>query len=891
MNAVTPPRLADALLSVVLPVGPKGLTILGDLHQEFADRVERLGKARAQMIYWREAIALSLRLAPDLFRRLMKRTERGDGLMSSIVADLKIGLRMLLKTPALSGIAILTIALGVGLTTHTWSSVYGSVIRGLPVPEQDRLYGVFEMDVSRGTSSDGVPWLDYLELAADPSGAQLAGYYQGSVNLAGDEAPPQRYQGGFVTANALSILGVDPALGRTFVQGEDGADASPRIVLSHAVWRDRFGSDPGIIGRTIRANSRATEVIGVMPEGFRWPFDEEVWLPIPYDAATSVRRGDYTSVFGRLPAGGTFETQSAAMNVVAERLAATFPETNEPFTYQARHFSERFMPAEITGVLYLMLFSTFGVLLIACANVANLLLARASMREQEVAVRTAIGASRFRVIRQMLAEALVLAFMGGIAGVGLSHVATLAFSRSIETIQKPYWIDVQTDWLAIGFALAVTLLAALAAGTWPAIRASGIGFGGLLRDSSRGSSSMRMGRFSQFLVISEVAVSCGLLIGAGMMIRSIANLKNVDMGFEATAAISGRVMLFDGDYPTREDRVDFWQSFEERVSGLPGVRHAALASQLPALGGTMWAISVEGDSYEENADYPVNGTIATGGFFDAVGVSFLAGRDFLPAESWDSELPVAIVNQSFVDRVLGGGNALGRSVRIGRDGSPNPFMQIVGVVPDLYVGGNTGGLGNDKIRPEHLYVTPGAFDMRAMTALIATSGPPSGMAGTLRETVSSLDPNLPVYQLQPLDEAISASTWAFGLFGSLFAIFGLAALFMSAVGLYGVMAFSVAQRRSEMGIRMALGAEPGRVLRMVLGRGMAQLGLGTLLGLGLGYGLSLPLSAVTYDVNTTDPIVYGAIVATLMTAGLVATLIPARSATRADPASSMRPES
>lgn len=734
MKHAAPPRLADALLGLFLPDGVKGLTILGDLHQEFGDRVNQQGRGRARLNYWRDAWALSLRLAPGMLRRRFSTIERGDGLMASFLADLKVGFRMLLKTPALSAIAILTIAMGVGLTTHIWSMVYGSVIRGLPVPDQDRVFTIFQVDLERGNTSDMIPWLDYLDLNRGSSATPLAGYYQGSVNLAGDEAPPERYRGAFVTANALSLLGVAPMLGRTFAPGEDGAGATPRALLSHRVWRDRFGADPAIVGKTVRANSRATEVIGVMPEGFAFPFAEDLWLPIEFDYASVTRQQSYVSVFGRTPEGVSFEAEASALNATAVSIAAANPETNAGLGYRVSHFSQRFMPPQITSVMYLMLVSTFGVLLIACANVANLLLARASMRGSEVAVRTALGASRLRVIRQLLAEALVLAMIGGASGVGVSHLMTSLSNNAIATIEKPYWIQAETDWTAILFALAVTLLAALAAGTWPAVRASGIGFGGILRDSTRGGSSLRMGRFSQVLVVGELAVSCGLLIGAGLMIRSVANLKSVDLGFEADAALVGRMGLFEGDYPEQEDRRAFWQTVETELESMPNVESVALTSQLPGLGGAQWWLSIEGVEYPTPRDHPIsNGTITSAGFFSTVGVDFVAGRDFLPIEEWDTELPVAIVNESFVSSFLDGRDPLGSRVRLGREDSGDPFMQIVGVVPDLYVGGEVGGLGNDRISPEHLYVTPGAFDVRFMSAMVRTQGPPAGMAAALRQ--------------------------------------------------------------------------------------------------------------------------------------------------------------
>ena len=886
-----PPERADALLERELPEGVKGLTILGDLHEEFRDVARERGPDWARRWYWREAATLWLRYR---VRRGLSRRRTGDSkggeVMASIVSDLRFGVRMLVRTPGLSAMAVLTLALGIALTTHTYSSVYGSVIRGIDVPAADRFVTLEEHDLEQGFSNGSLPYLDYLDLQAAPNGLEsLAGVYEGTINLAGEGAPPERYEGAFVTWNALSVVGVEPLMGRVFQEGEDGVDATPRIVLSERVWRNRFDADPEIVGRTIRANGAVTEIIGVMPAPFAFPMQAELWLPVPYDSRVEARRSQYLVGFGRIPEGVDPDAVHATLATFSERLAEIHPEENGGIVLTTIPYTERYMPPQITAVMYLMLVATFGVLLIACANVANLLLARASVRSREVAIRTAMGASRWRVVRQMLAEVGVITALGGVVGVGLAWVGIEVFNAWIAPIEKPYWIDVNLDGPALAFAFGVSAVASVAAGIYPALRASGLGVGTVLRDEGRGSTSLRLGRFSHTLVVAEVAVSCGLLITAGFMIKSVANLKNLDLGFQPETVLAGRVGLFETDYPTPGDRVRFFEQMEERLAAIPGVESAALANIEPGLGGGRWAITIDGDPYETPNDYPrAGGNIVTSGYFDAIGAELLQGRDFLPTEVWDESTPVAIVNRSFVDRVLGGREPLGMRVRIGGDDSPWPLSTIVGVVGDTHIGGGTGGLGDDQVDPEMLYVTPAVYDVRFMSALLKTAGPPAALAPELRRVVAELDPDLPVYRLGPLDEAIEQATWAFGLFGSLFTIFGIAALFLATVGLYGVMAFSVNQRRSEMGVRMALGADAAVIRRMVLVRGTKQLGLGLVLGIGLGYLLAGPLSAVTFGVETSDATVYGAIVVTLGIAGLLATIVPAVAATRADPVEAIR---
>ncbi len=815
--------------------------------------------------------------------------------MTTPLADLRFGMRMLLKTPGLSLVAVITIALGVGLTTYTYSSLDGTVLRGLPVPGADRLMFVDERIDRLGIEQNSVPLHDFLDLRESQSVFEdVAAYNWTSFNLAGDDAPPERVSGAAVSANALELVGVPPLLGRVFRAGEDAPDAPPRIVLSSDLWRNRFGADPSVVGRTIRVNGESTEVVGVMPDGYHFPFEAVAWMPYHFDPATTPRRAAFLEVFGRRKAGVSEEAVSGALNRISRDIEAVYPQENEDVRLWVAPFAERYMPPQITAVMFLMLAATFGVLLIACANVANLLLARASMRGREVAIRTALGASRGRVVRQLMAEALVLAVVGGVVGVGIALVGVDAFNAAIAEVQKPYWIDIRLDAPALFFALGVTLLSTVAAGTLPALRASGGGVGDALRDEARGSSSRRLGRLTSALVVGEITVSCGLLIASGLMIRSIVNLKNTDLGFDPKPVLTGRVLLQSADYPTREERQTFFQTLQERLESEPGVRSATLTTSLPALGGSTWWVMVDGETYPTDRDIPqTNAALVTGRFFETMGIPIRQGRDFEPGEVWDPASPVAIVNESFVRRILRGRDPIGAHVRIGRDQSPNPWMRIVGVVPDVHVGGGVGGLGDDRRPTEYMYVppnTPNVFDAASFAAAIRADGDPASLAPRLRAIVAEMDPNLPVYELATLPDAIQRSTWAFGLFGSLFTIFGLAALFMSAVGLYGVMAFSVAQRRQEIGVRMALGAERSTILRMVFREGTFQLAVGAVLGLLLGYALAKPLSFVTYGVSLADPFLYAFVLATLGTAGLLACFVPARTATLSDPVEAMRPQ-
>ncbi len=889
-----PPPLAEALLDRWLPAGVLGLSIRGDLRQEYDELIGANDLRFPRLWYWRSALSLSGHYAWIALKNRLLKPAQGESIgvemMTTMLADLRFGFRMLIKTPLLSLIAILTIGLGVGLTTHTFSSVYGTILRGLPVPGEDRLMYIDANRLALGISSMDVSLHDFLDLREQlTSFEDVAAFYQGTANLAGEGTQPERYAGAFVSANALSHLGVLPILGRTFLPGEDAVDAPPVIILGHHVWMNRFAGNANVLGTTIPVNGRLTEIVGVMPEGFRFPFREDVWIPHHLDS--SVPRGDAPriSVFGKLREGTTPEVARAELSTIATRLAETYPETNQDLGMGMQPYEERFMPREIRGVMWIMLASTFGVLLIACANVANLLLARASMRSKEVAIRTAMGASRFRVIRQLMMESVVLAFLGGLLGVGLSGLGVYIFNLAIADIFRPYWLDVRMDLPVLVFSLVTTAVATVAAGMFPAVRASGVKIGDVLKDGTRGSSSLRLGRFSSMLVVSEIAVSCGLLIAAGFMIKSVVNVGNVELGFETENVMTGRVALFETEYPDAESQDLFFQSLKERLDAEPGVAAAALTSNLPGLGSGQYYMAVEGEPYATDRDYPIGHmTVVTENLFAALGVEFTLGRDFTALETAIGGDHVVIVNESFVERHMGGGDALGRRVRLGISTSERPWKTIIGVVPDLHVGGGVGGIGNDKISPEHVYFPKGSREVGSFSLVVRTQGEAPAIAGRMREIIRDLDRNLPLYRLQPLGEAIEQATWAFALFGSLFTIFGAAALFLAAVGLYGVMAFSVSQRRQEMGVRMALGAERGSIMALVLRKGAVQLGLGIALGIVMGAGMGQPLRFVLYGVETGDPAVYGSVVLTLTLAGLVACILPARTATRTDPVVAMR---
>ncbi len=813
--------------------------------------------------------------------------------MNELLKDLRYGVRMLYKTPVVSLVAIVTMALGIGAVTYQFSTFYALTIRGLPFEGGDRLVRISKTIPADGVTGRSVSIHDFVDWREQQTVFEdLAGFYFSSINLGDADQRPERYLGTFVTANMFSEVNTQPLMGRVFRDDEDGGHTAPTIVLGHSVWQARYGGDPDIIGKVVRANGRAAIVVGVMPEGFRFPFENDLWMPLAIDH-TELRRGQgpHLWVIGRLKKDVSLEQAQVQIAGISQRLAVEYPETNDGVGAAIRFYTDEFLPPEFSTIFWIGFAAAFGVLIIACANVANLLLARAAVRVKEMAIRTALGASRASVIRQLLVEAAIMALIGGVAGVILATLLIDTLEAATEFIQKPYWFDIRTDPPVLIFAVVMTLVASLASGIVPALRASGIDVHEVLKDESAGSSSFRMGRFSTSLVVSEIAVSCAMLVGAGMAIKSVINFRTLDMGFQTANILTGRVALFEADYPDSESRLQFFDDLHQRLGALVGVESVALVDRLPGTGAYEARFGVEGVSYVTDQGYPnASWSTISLGFFRTFGVNLFEGRDFTNQDRAEG-LPVVIINQSFAQRYFPRASAVGKRFRLGRSESRNPWMTVVGVVPDLHVGeGDIGGIGSGSVAPEQFYTPLAQGPPRAMRMAIKTRGDPLAIAPVVRDAVAGLDPNLPIYEVDSMDGAIESATWMFGVLSWTFSLFGAMALLMAAIGLYAVMAFSVSRRTQEMGIRIALGACDKDIVGLVLKKGMTQIGIGMAIGLALGAALSRPLQVLSFRVNPNDPAVYAAIIVTLTLTGVLACLVPALRATRVNLVAALKAE-
>jgi putative ABC transport system permease protein len=806
--------------------------------------------------------------------------------MTGFWGELRYAARMLLKHPTVSGLAVVALGLGIGLTAVMFSIVYGVMLRGLPFENGDRILMVTRVDPEGDQGSMNVPPHDYVEWAEQQTSFDdLAAYYEGTVNVRWAEEP-ERFDGAFVSGNLFRALGVQPQLGRAFLEEEAVYGSPATVILSHRLWMDRFSGDPGVLGDVVSVNGESAEIVGVMPEDFRFPNTQEIWVPLRQDVVGLPRgQGVWLNVFGPLRQGVSRDAAMVELSGIMSRLAAAYPDTNdERIAPSMLPFTEQFVGPEGRTMLFTMLATVSLVLLIACANVANLLLARAAGRTREVGIRTAIGASRSRVIGQMVLEALAIAAVAAVLGTVVAWLGVAAFERAIAPTNPPFFMVFKVDAPILVFIAAGAAFSAIVAGGIPALKASGMDVSSVLKDESRGSSSLKIGRLSRVLVVGEIAMSLGLLVAAGLMTKSITRLNNYDYGFETESVFTARLGLFESEFPDTAARHAFYRDLQARLDAVPDARFTALSNALPGLNSGGSVVGIEGMSYTEDRDYPFAWSAVAGpGYFETLGVELLRGRDF-DAQDVTGSLPVAIVNQSFVDRHFPGEGGLGRRFREGTSGSTEPWRTIVGVVPDL----NMQGMQNTGAQTSGYYLPVEQADARFMSILARGPAQPMALTQAVRDAVASVHDGTPLYFVDPLQARIDQETWIFSIFGSLFMVFGGVALFLAAVGLYGVMAFTVARRTPEVGIRLALGASRGQVLAMVLRQGMGQVGLGLVFGAGLAFLVSRGIAAILFDVSPNDPVVFGGIALVLALTGLIASLVPARRATKADPAHALR---
>ena len=794
--------------------------------------------------------------------------------------DFRLAIRMMRRQPLTSLLAIVALALGIGLTTLMFSILNGAVLRGLPFEQSDRLLHIAPFDIQDDDDFEATQWEFSEWRARQHSFDDLAGLYVGNANVVGPDGTPERYRAAWITPNSFALLRTRPVLGRDFDEAAGRPGAEPVAIISDRLWRDRFEQRADVLGQSLRVNGAATTILGVMPPKFAFPVTQDLWIALPVNPARegSAARQDL-EVIGRLKDGVSRAQASAEMATIQAQLLLDDPVKRDGITTEVKTYVEEFVGTETVQLLTMMLVAVLIVLVIACVNVANLVLARAADRTREVAVRTALGATRFQVVRQTLGEVLVLAAAGAALGLLVAWAGTTMFTRGIADTNPPFWIDVRIDRAVLLFVSAITVFAALVAGLVPALRASRGDVAPLLNDEGRGSTGLTIGRLSRGLVVAEMALSFALLVVSALVILSIVNVTRFDAGFSTTDVFAARISLPASDYPDAASRQRFAEAVQERLQALPGVTAAGLSTHLPP-GAEEVPVALPGQTYADERAYPrarVASVSAT--FFDVLRIRPQQGRVFERGDTAEAP-PVAIVSTSFARSRYPGG-ALGRQLRVVR-GDVVQWRTIVGVVQDMPEMDLGPSVTDGVFLP--LAQNPSAF----MSLLVHAQGDPLAQTGPVRQAVASLDRNLPIFNATTIQRSLDAGAWGWRVFGTLFTVFGVAALFLATVGLYGVMAFSVSKRTSEIGVRIAVGADPADVMRMVLTQGAWQVGLGIAAGFGLAVLLARAMQIMFFQVSPYDPRVFAAVAVLLLVTGLAAAFVPARRAARVDPMAALR---
>jgi predicted permease len=833
-------------------------------------------------------------------------------ILDSFRQDVRVGLRVLFKEKSFCFLAVLVLGLGIGGVTTQFTVVNAVVLRGFsfPHPEQLTSIGLIDPQASAANNNFGIGNIpsaqDYEDLrAGQQSFAQMAAYLSGkTINLT-YKNNPQRYTGAYVTEDFFRILGVSPVMGRDFTADDNKPGAGTVTILSHDVWQRDFNGDPNIVGQSVRINGKAATVIGVMPANFKFPVSEQLWVPLynefppkPRGELTAVVNGAPPSVMGRLKPGVSIDQVNAEFVGLARRLAQDNPKTNQSLnSASVQPLLNALTGPQLREQVWGMLAAVILVLLIACVNVMNMQFGRAALRAKEVAIRGALGATRRRIVRQMLTESFVVAVFGAVAGVILAYWAVDMFVRATSALPfpLPYWVKFKIDGAVLIFTVAITLVATLASGLVPAWLSAKGNAAEIMKEGGRGNSSRVVNVITRVLVVGQIALTAALLIAATLQIKSIRNQITLNYGYDENAIYSARMALMEGAYPTQESRRDFFLRALRALRTNPQFDSAAMTDRFRMTFAGQGQYEVDGQNYVTDRDRPRgNFEAVSDNYFTTLGLKILEGRDFTIDDA-DAKQPVAIVNASFARKYYGHESALGRRVRFFNPGQPQPWRTIVGVVPDTLMQGPF----DQQTETAGIYLPLLGEDPAEQFCTIIVRPRPGQRADTLgpalTKAVAALDSNLPTYFVGTPARLHNEILGTNRMIATLFGIFGAVAFILSAVGLYGVMSFSVNQRTQEFGIRMALGADAARIFRMVMTQGAWQLVIGLILGAGgaallLGVLAAAALQNILFKVNALDPFVYFAVAALLTFVAAGSCFVPARRATRVDPMVALRYE-
>jgi len=802
--------------------------------------------------------------------------------MDSIIKDIRYGVRGLLKRPGFTVIALVALALGIGANTAIFSLVNAVILRPLPFPDPDRLVWVNGSlrNISNTASVSPPDFLDYRSQNKTFEQFAASGFAALPVNFTGS-GEPERLMASAVTGNYFDLFGVAPAIGRGFTLENEKPGADQVTVLSHAFWQKRFAGDTDIVGKTITLDSKSYQILGVMPAGVSFPQSAELWIPLNFDGKPEMkwRKARFLRPYGRLKPGVTLTQAQADTDMIAAHLEEQFPDSNKGYSLSLVSLREQLVGGTRTTLF--VLFGAVGfVLLIACANVANLLLVRAAAREKEIALRTALGASRMRIIRQMLTESLLLSILGGGLG-ALLAVWGVQLLVTLSANSLPPTVNVTIDTTVLTFTFVISVLTGLLFGLAPALRTAKVGLIDSLKDGARGTEGTLRNRTRSLLVVFESAIAVVLLIGAGLLVRSLIALQSVDPGFDANNVLTVRIDITNKKYEGPGRLANFFEQLESRVSSLPGVQSVGLTTALPMSGQlTDIPYTVEGrppvsPDQALDADFRLVNT----SYFSSLRIPLLRGRNFTEQEVREGKA-VVIVSKQLVDTVFPNEDPMGKRLVSGMSGVA---FEIIGVVGDI----RHTSLGVQPF-PTMYLPTRDFADRRNL--VIRTQNDPLSIVGAVRQEVHALDPDQPISEVKRMTDWVDASVAVPRYNTTLLAAFAALAMILAATGIYGVMSYTVAQRTHEIGVRMAMGARRLDVLKLVVRQGMLLTLVGVVLGLAGAFGLTRVMASLLFGVTAKDPLTFVAVSGLLIAVAFIACFVPALRATKVDPLVALRYE-
>ena len=811
----------------------------------------------------------------------------------NLFQDLRFAARLLVKDRWFTLVAVVALALGIGVNATVFTFVNAVLIRGLPIAEPDRVMVVGTRDARNRDRGMSYPdFEDYRRATRTFSG--LAAYSGSVMNISDEGRTPERFQGPYISANAFRLIGQRTLLGRDFLTEEDRPGAAAVVILGNGIWKNRYGSDPSVIGRSIKVNDVVSIVIGVMPEGFKFPNNADLWLPLAHMPRLAEQKRDNRNVeaFGRMADGVTRPQAQSEMSTIAEKLSHDFPDTNKDVKASVMTFTERQNGGPIRLIFLSLMGAVAFVLLIACANVANLLLARSATRAREMSVRISLGATRWRIVRQLLVESVLLSVVSGLFGLALAYVGVRLFDSATQDVGKPYWIQFTMDAQVFAFFAAVCLGTGIVFGLAPALHVSKTDLNEVLKEGGRsGTSGVRARRWTSVLIVAELALTMVLLAGAGLMMRSFLTLYRLDVGVETKHLLVMRLALPQQKYPTADSRRVFFDRLDQRLAGVAGIQSGTITTNMPLGGGNRRLLEIDGRPLATGEQAQTVTQLMIGPrYFETLGLRIVRGRGFDDLDGTSGH-ETAVINQRFATMHFGTEDPLGRRIKLTNDGPAAPgtpaptWVTIVGISPTIRQA------NMQEPQPDAVAYLP----LRAQAPgfallLIRAPGDPANLTSLMREEVRAIDPDLPLFDIKTMDQQLAQARWPFRVFGSMFAIFAMIALALSAVGLYAVTAYSVTQRTQEIGVRMALGAQAKQVWWLVVRRGLVQLVIGLVIGLAGALGVGQLLQTLLVQTGTRDPVTLVSIVMLLMTVSIAASFWPARRATRLDPVAALRNE-